>query len=119
MPSNTKLTKDQKRFVAQWKANNPRAKFFSNPYTMVTLLIVPEGTNLVKVYSAVCSKDEKKFRFKVGEYHAINRCIDKVGMVLPLSHEIKDYTGFSRLADSILKSLPGYSSYLTYYASMK
>lgn len=65
-------------------ADLPRAATFANNLSNTIILAVPEG-NVTRIFSAVSSPDEAKFRRKVGEYHAMTRFYDNVaaGMILP------------------------------------
>ena len=50
---------------------------------VLTILCIPRGL-VTEVFSSVMSQDEKKFRAKVGEYHALCRYFDgHSGMLLP------------------------------------
>ena len=66
--SNSKLTDLQKEELRAFKEDYPRIEFVS--YGRVTLAI--DWDNMLVGFSAA-SPTEKKFRRKVGEYHAMRR----------------------------------------------
>lgn len=73
--SNTKLTKAQKQALKKFKKNNPNVEFFSFPVSYSTVAIQEEfpGSKMWKVSVSYASQNERKFRVKVGEYHAMER----------------------------------------------
>ena len=82
MLSNSKLDSNQK---IQRKVMLRAVPDGSSIYSagVLTLLCIPSGS-VTEVFSSVMSPDEKKFRPKVGEYHALCRYFDgHSGMLLP------------------------------------
>ena len=84
MFSNSKLTSAQKDNRKEMLAQLPKGASLANDGGCVTVLAVPDGA-VTRVFSAVASQDEQKFRRKVGEYHALDRYFTDAngGMVLP------------------------------------
>ncbi len=84
MLSNSKLSAVQKQARKEMLAQLPNGASLANDGGCVTILAVPDGS-VTRVFSAVASQDEQKFRRKVGEYHALNRYFNDAsgGMVLP------------------------------------
>jgi hypothetical protein len=70
MQANTKLTTNQKLHLAEMKRNNPDVTLVDN---MQTTVAYRELGNTVEFALSVMSDNEKKFRRKVGEYHAMYR----------------------------------------------
>ena len=72
--SNSKLNKDEKIILREMKLDfdSREGEIFSYPETGVTIAIEHKGVHTSRVSMSVMSPDEKKFRRKVGEYHALN-----------------------------------------------
>ncbi len=73
MPSNSKLTKAQKQAL-----RTLRAYFLADGGQLaslapMTVAYMPTGTNTAEISTSIASPNEKKFRRKVGEYHALMR----------------------------------------------
>lgn len=70
MQSNSKLDPAQKQGLADMKRYHVGVRLINNGKTTIAFL---EKGNTVEFALAVMSVDEKKFRRKVGEYHALLR----------------------------------------------
>ena len=85
MVSNSKLTltKAQKIERMEMLDNLPTGWTMAQGYRM-TVLAIPD-TSVTRIFSAVMSFKELKFRPKVGEYHAMARFYDDAngGLILP------------------------------------
>ena len=73
MQSNTKLSIGQKEILKSLKLNNMDVTLINN---LQTTIAFQELGNTVEFALSVMSDNEKKFRRKVGEYHALNRFDD-------------------------------------------
>lgn len=71
MASNTKLSPIEKQDLRDFKAEMPKNMAFGQS-GRVTVLAQITG-NVVRFSTSVASPDEKKFRHKVGQYHAAMR----------------------------------------------
>lgn len=71
MRSNTKLTPEQKAQLKAYKEFSP-ATVVDNGETVIAYM---EKGNTVEFALSVMSPNEKKFRRKVGQYHALERFI--------------------------------------------
>ena len=82
--SNTRLDKAQKAQRKDMLAQLPDGSSIANDDLVMTVLCVPDGA-VTRVYSAVASDDEQKFRRKVGEYVVLNRWLygEPSAMILP------------------------------------
>lgn len=70
MTSNSKLDNLQKEILQDMRENDENVTVVTNGYdTVIAFEMMGEN---VRFATAIKSPDEKKFRFKVGEYHA--RC---------------------------------------------
>lgn len=72
MPSNSKLTAEQKDVRKHLIRMLPAGSMLAMSATGITFLTIPSGA-VNEVYSAVASPDEQKIRREVGEYHALVR----------------------------------------------
>lgn len=93
MVSNSKLDKFQKIERMEMLDNLPTGWTMAQNYRM-TILAIPD-TSVTRIFSAVMSFKELKFRPKVGEYHAMARFYDNAdgGLILP-----GNWTAFEFLA---------------------
>jgi hypothetical protein len=82
MSSNSKLTPAQKSGLKGFKENQPNVKFFSFPGMGVTVAIMRTSPSMGVFSVSIASDSERKFRRKVGEYHAMMRMFG--GEVLPV-----------------------------------
>ena len=84
MFSNSKLSAMQKDERKEMLCNLPRDATFATNEGDITILAVPDGS-VTRIFSAVMSTDETKFRRKVGEYNALMRFFNDAsgGMILP------------------------------------
>lgn len=73
MQSNTKLTPDQKEERKLLLKSMPNVTLVNNAETTFAY---QEKGNTVELSLSVKSDNEKKFRSKVGEYHALRRWYD-------------------------------------------
>ena len=73
MASNTKLDKFEKDTLKAMKLDYPEV-CFATDYVNLVCAFYPVGTN-VRFAFAIASKDETKFRRKVGEYLAMQRVL--------------------------------------------
>ena len=75
--SNTKLTQDQKSLLKAFQEllQELKGEIFTIPYYNCTVVVVPEFNNskMVRVSISHSSKNEKKFRDKVGQYYALEK----------------------------------------------
>lgn len=81
MASNTKLSGPQKDGLKLFKDEMPKNMAFGQ-CGRVTVLAQITG-NVVRFSTSVASPDEKKFRRKVGQYHAATRWEDGMVSVVP------------------------------------
>ena len=86
--SNSKLDCEQKEILREMKSefSDKHGQIFSFHENGVTIAIMQAfaGANTIKVATSVASPDEKKFRRKVGEYHALaNMLYNDKFIVLP------------------------------------
>lgn len=83
--SNSKLTPEQKTWLAKFKARNPAVAF--STVGRVTAAVKPHsgGLDNGQFSVSVASKQEKKIRRKVGEYFAAVRLLGHSGMPVDLS----------------------------------
>ena len=70
MQANTKLDSQQKAHLKEMRANNPNVVLANNGQT--TIAYQDKG-NTVEFALSVAAPTEKKFRRKVGEFHAMYR----------------------------------------------
>ena len=70
--SNSKLTKDEKNELREMRENESNVSVVTDNFRTV-IAYQDAGNGLVKFAASVMSPDEKKFRFKVGEFHARER----------------------------------------------
>lgn len=89
MPSNSKLTPEQKTFRKELMAQLPAGSQFAVSESGATYLTVPDG-QFNMLTSAFMSPDETKFRRKVGEYHALMRWAEGFTALVPRSFEAED-----------------------------
>ena len=77
MRSNTKLTTqqkmDRKLMLAQFTADGGTI----GAEAPMVVVFMPTGSNTAEIATAMASPEEKKFRRKVGEYHALTRFYDR------------------------------------------
>ena len=93
MIANTKLTKDQKAERREWMdeleyAGGEVAN--AGNITVAKLSDFP-GSKMAHFSVSVCSDTEKKFRRKVGEYHALRRLMEFNGSWITLPANITAY----------------------------
>lgn len=85
--SNSKISKVQKAELRAFKNTtyNP-GEFHIVPYAGIVILTAPEfpGSKMSNVAVSIMSKDEKKFRAKVGEYHAMQKYVRGEFIKLPI-----------------------------------
>lgn len=81
MASNTKLSSDDKESLKFFKQEMPKNMAFGQ-CGRVTVLAQVTG-NVVRFSTAVASPDERKFRRKVGQYHAADRWQNNEISVVP------------------------------------
>ena len=84
MFSNSRLSAAQKADRKAMLAQLPKGSALACDGVSLTILTVPDGA-VTRVFSAVMSSDECKFRRKVGEFHALQRYFNDAsgGLVLP------------------------------------
>lgn len=82
--SNSKLTAEQKADRKAYKRNllPQGVQLFSFPDVGVTVAMRATGERMGEFSASIASPDEKKFRRKVGEFHALRRFWD--GQVCPV-----------------------------------
>jgi hypothetical protein len=73
MQSNTKLTQDQKDWLKIMSALHPEIQFAIVGKT--TFAFERQG-DIIEFATAICHDAEKKNRFKVGKYYALDRYFD-------------------------------------------
>lgn len=73
--SNSKLTKEQKRELKVFQADNPEIEFTTFQEHGITIAIMQEfrGSEMALVAVSTMSRDEKKFRPNVGKFHAMHK----------------------------------------------
>lgn len=83
--SNSKLTPEQKTWLAKAKERNPNIAF--STVGRVTVAVKPHsgGLDNGQFSVSIASKQEKKVRRKVGEFWAANRLVYDYGMPVDLS----------------------------------
>lgn len=77
--SNSKIGVLNKQYLAEMKMEYPNVQLGNNEKTTVAFI---EGYSTVEFSTAVASKSEKKFRRKVGEFHAFNRLLNKEAVIM-------------------------------------
>lgn len=84
--SNSKLTPEQKTWLAKFKARNPAVAF--STVGRVTVAVNPHfgGLDNGQFAVSIASKQEKKIRRKVGEFYAAVRLLGDSGMPVDLSN---------------------------------
>ena len=73
MPSNSKLTQDQKDWLKQMSALHPEIKF---AVAGQTTFAFHRESDIIQFATAICSNSEKKNRAKVGKFYALDRFFD-------------------------------------------
>lgn len=68
--SNSKLTPAEKMILRDYRETQPGTVMYRN---MTTTIVAKFNSQLVRFATSVRSPDEKKFRNKVGEFHARTR----------------------------------------------
>ena len=93
--SNSKLSQVQKSELKSLKQDfeNRGGVIVQNVDKGVTVAIVEAfpGSNTMRVSTSVQSPDERKFRRKVGEFHALQNMENERFIVLPKSGDIPEY----------------------------
>lgn len=86
--SNTKLTREQKYILKNFKFQNPEIQFFSFPEFYATVAIKREfsGSRMVKVSVSYCAMTEQRFRRKVGQYHAATKMLAGEFIKVPIDN---------------------------------
>lgn len=78
---NSKLTKEEKMYHSYWMRymSDLGGLVFSSPDTGITLALLEEfpGSRMMLVSISIAESREKKFRAKVGEYHALRRMLEE------------------------------------------
>ena len=92
---NSKLTKLQKAEHFEMLANlsDLNGKVFCFPEYRATIAIMPEfeGSRMMLVSVSIAEPREKKFRCKVGEYHAMRRMFDlNQYIILPTVFDLEE-----------------------------
>ncbi len=85
--SNTKLSAVQKEILAEYKADYPNVFFATD---CVTTFAYEYKGNTVRFSTSVMSPNEKKFRRKVGEYHAMMNLVDNDRFVHMSVHDFQN-----------------------------
>lgn len=70
-PSNSKLTVAEKEILREMRKSDSVYVLTDN--RSVVIAYADAGNGLIKFATSIKSPDEKKFRFKVGDYHARTR----------------------------------------------
>lgn len=94
MYSNSKLDRDQKAERKELMADLPAGSTMAMSADGFTALVVPAGA-VNMLFTAVASPDEEKIRRKVGEYTALCRWVDGIGVPIPA-----DWGGADELMDN-------------------
>lgn len=88
--SNSKLTREQKNDRIEWLTAMDYSGGDVAGYGSFTVAKMPDfkGSKMAQFSVSVCSDTEKKFRRKVGEYHALRRLFDCTGEWITLPNSI-------------------------------
>lgn len=103
MASNTKLDKMQKQLLRNFKRDNPDVAFAT--CGRLTVCVEITGKNTVKFTTALASKDEKKFRRKVGEAYAVSRMQMGQGQPVPGMEFCRGTADAQTVADDLSQRL--------------
>lgn len=93
MASNSKLDFFEKCDLKAFKKNHPDVQFFSFPEKGVTVAIMPTGPSMGVFSLSIASASERKFRRKVGEYHAMVRMFNNQVLPVELCDDLKYIAG--------------------------
>ena len=83
--SNSKLTLEQKIWLAKFKERNPYTVFSTVGRVTVAVEPPPGGLDNGHFAVSIASKQEKKIRRKVGEFYAALRLLRESGVPVDLS----------------------------------
>lgn len=88
MKSNSKLSKEQKIDLAQFKKANKNVHFYCFERVTIAIEVLRSGNG--RIAWSIASLSEIKFRRKVGEYHAVLRMRDAFYLPIELNYNQKD-----------------------------
>lgn len=89
--SNSKLTPQQKQTLLSMRRDFVREGGTLASLAPMTVACMPTGTNTAEISTAIASPNEKKFRRKVGEYHALMRYYDGRTVSVPKGYGALGY----------------------------